>query len=423
VIGSTLVACLPPPPPPTWPTATGSSIAAGQQLPPGASIRSPDGHYRVVMQGDGNLVEYVGSRALWHTNTDGHPGAVARMQSDGNLVVYDTNMTALWSAGTGGRTGTFRADLQNDANFIVYSGSTAIWSSRTTNAKLASGEGLDPGQLIWSANRAYRLVMQGDGNLVEYQGGTALWSSRTNGFPGAYVRMQTDGNLVVYLGTTAKWASGTVGHAGAWLSLQDDGNLVVRSAGGTALWARFGLDPEPATKTASLGMPFSGKWAYNVPVAGPPWSDATSSHPAVHKISGGADWATDLYAGTGTAVKLQVSNVTGGTLSFSWKSTSTSCGTSTGINIFIGGTLVGWVYFAHLNGAVTSGAITNGMTLGTVGNFGCNPGPHVHVELKSTVDFACYANLGTPGAATISTGTVIGKTGVTSASGIQQACS
>jgi hypothetical protein len=228
-------------------------MQAGEQLPPGASITSPDNHYRLVMQGDGNLVEYVGSRALWHTHTNGHAGALARMQSDGNLVVYDANLTALWSSGTGGRTGTFHLDLQNDANLVIRNGSAAIWATYTKNPKLASGEGLNPGQFIYSTDGSYRVVMQGDGNLVEYQGGTALWSTQTNDYPGAYARMQTDGNLVVYSSGVARWNSKTAGNSGAWLSLQADSNLVVRSASGEALWARFGLDPEPSLPPAVQG--------------------------------------------------------------------------------------------------------------------------------------------------------------------------
>ena len=41
------------------------------------------------MQGDGNLVIYEGSKALWASHTNGHPGAYFAVQDDGNIVVYE----------------------------------------------------------------------------------------------------------------------------------------------------------------------------------------------------------------------------------------------------------------------------------------------------------------------------------------------
>jgi hypothetical protein len=52
------------------------------------------------MQDDGNFVVYNGSRALWASNTWGHPGAYLELQDDRNLVVYDTNRHALWASNT-----------------------------------------------------------------------------------------------------------------------------------------------------------------------------------------------------------------------------------------------------------------------------------------------------------------------------------
>jgi len=76
-------------------------LVGGQKLRPGQDILSANGH-KVVMQRDGNLVEYTSSgHPLWATHTDGHPGAYAVMQTDGNLVVY-LAARPLWSTGTGG---------------------------------------------------------------------------------------------------------------------------------------------------------------------------------------------------------------------------------------------------------------------------------------------------------------------------------
>src|SRR5262249_14624354 len=72
------------------------------------SIYSPNGQYQLIMQGDGNLVEYgPGGQVIWHAGTNGNPGAYAIMQSDGNLVVYSSDGTLLWWSGTNGDAGAY----------------------------------------------------------------------------------------------------------------------------------------------------------------------------------------------------------------------------------------------------------------------------------------------------------------------------
>lgn len=59
-------------------------------------------------------------------------GSVAlRYQSDGNLVLYGANGTALWASGTSG-TSAGRAEFQADGNFVIYTGGgTPIWATDT----------------------------------------------------------------------------------------------------------------------------------------------------------------------------------------------------------------------------------------------------------------------------------------------------
>jgi chitodextrinase len=106
-----------------------STLGSGQLLGAGRTILAPDG-YKVVMQGDGNLVEYSSSgRALWASNTNNNPGAYAVMQLDGNLVVYKGSR-ALWATYTNGR-GPSHAVIQVDGNFVVYTNAgRATWASR-----------------------------------------------------------------------------------------------------------------------------------------------------------------------------------------------------------------------------------------------------------------------------------------------------
>jgi hypothetical protein len=132
-----------------------------------------------------------------------------------------------------------------------------------------------------------------------------------------------------------------------------------------------------------------------------------------------------VYAAEGVAVTLQVS-VSSGTLSFSWESSSTSCGQSARVSILVDNANVGWIYFAHINNAVTSGPITNGMTLGTVHDWGgCNSGPHVHIGVKNASSYACYTDHSTPtnsAGMTLNQDDAIGKLGGTGATEVQQAC-
>jgi hypothetical protein len=51
---------------------------------------------QAVMQTDGNLVVYAGSSPLWHTNTDGNPGALLRITNTGRLRVAGPTNSTLW---------------------------------------------------------------------------------------------------------------------------------------------------------------------------------------------------------------------------------------------------------------------------------------------------------------------------------------
>ena len=52
------------------------------------------------MQGDGNLVVYLGEQPLFNTRTQGNPGARLVMQSDGNLVVLSPDDQVLFQSRT-----------------------------------------------------------------------------------------------------------------------------------------------------------------------------------------------------------------------------------------------------------------------------------------------------------------------------------
>jgi hypothetical protein len=107
------------------------TLTANHELTANQSLTSCNGDYTLTMQGDGNLVLYKGSTALWASNTAGTAADEAIMQGDGNFVVYTSAGSPLWASGTAGNPG---ADLvvQNDGNVVVYSASgAALWATGT----------------------------------------------------------------------------------------------------------------------------------------------------------------------------------------------------------------------------------------------------------------------------------------------------
>jgi len=91
---------------------------------------SVDGRFTLVYQGDGNLVLYFGSSALWASNTSGASPGQAVMQGDGNLVVYNASGVAVWSSGTWGHPGAYLV-VQSDGNLVIYDGASPIWATNT----------------------------------------------------------------------------------------------------------------------------------------------------------------------------------------------------------------------------------------------------------------------------------------------------
>ena len=109
---------------PTWSSRAsigaiwlGTTLKPGQKLSAGQNLAV--GMYRLAMQPDGNLVLRRNGVAVWHTRTQGHPGAYLLMQPDGNAVIYSVDRKALWYTRTAGRpNSTMR--LQADGNLVLY---------------------------------------------------------------------------------------------------------------------------------------------------------------------------------------------------------------------------------------------------------------------------------------------------------------
>lgn len=104
---------------------TRSTLTRGQSLATGQSLVSANGKYTLMLQTDGNLVEYAAGRgAIWASRTNGQK---LLLQTDGNLVQYTTAGVACWSTKT--TTGATLL-LQDDGNLVLYPASgPAVWAN------------------------------------------------------------------------------------------------------------------------------------------------------------------------------------------------------------------------------------------------------------------------------------------------------
>lgn len=99
-------------------SATGSVIPT---LRPGAEIYSDNSRYRLTYQTNGNLVLYdtQSGAVLWDTRTTGQTTGQAVLQGDGNFVVYNGSGAPVWSSGTINNPGA-RLYVQDDGNLVIY---------------------------------------------------------------------------------------------------------------------------------------------------------------------------------------------------------------------------------------------------------------------------------------------------------------
>ncbi len=106
------------------------NLALNQGLSFNGSIVSPNGKYRLIMQGDGNLVLYSPNRAIWWTNTENTGASFFIVQGDSNMVVYSP-ARYVWASFTQNRGGK-TLYIQDDGNLVLYDASfRPIWNSGT----------------------------------------------------------------------------------------------------------------------------------------------------------------------------------------------------------------------------------------------------------------------------------------------------
>ena len=106
---------------------------------PAGSVLSPlnvgwtSGNGRAILrlQEDRNLVLYKDNKPVYQAPHARGRGHSAKMQSDGNFVLYDQHNVAVWASNTGGFPGAYLA-VQDDGNMVVYhKNGHSLWATNT----------------------------------------------------------------------------------------------------------------------------------------------------------------------------------------------------------------------------------------------------------------------------------------------------
>lgn len=103
----------------------------GKSMVTGDYLQSSNKRFKLLLQGDGNLVLMKDDNVpIWASGTVGKPVVELYMQADGNLVLYDQNRKAYWSTSTVDKPGS-NLILQDDGNLVLYQENKAIWATST----------------------------------------------------------------------------------------------------------------------------------------------------------------------------------------------------------------------------------------------------------------------------------------------------
>ncbi len=332
-------------------------LPAGSKLDPGDSLTSANGQYRLVMQGDGNLVEYgIGNVVLWASNTANKPGAVAVARMDGYLVLtMNGGIFAKWGPNGYASKG-FSVEPDGSMRTTDTAG-IVRWQLTAFQNRVPAGTVLKAGTTLRSdASTARVLTMQADGNLVLYVNGRAAWSTKTYRNPGAWTAVQTDGNLVVYRADgRAIWSTRTYRAGGGQLLVQVDGNVVLYGKAGTRSWSS---KPVTTLLWPVVSSTISGRYG----------DDRGAGHvPRYHQGTDAAvKTGTPVYSsGPGTVTKTVANDPSYG-------------------NYVVVTYGVTTVLTAHLSVIeVSTGQVVGAeQEIAKSGNTGQSTGPHVHVETR-----------------------------------------
>ena len=110
----------------------GDTLWRNQNFDIGQTLVSGNGVYRLEMQTDANLVLYRGSRAIWASSTNGRNVHHLKLHNSGCLALIDPAGNWLWRPSPDPcNKGGDRLVVQGDGNLVLYAGSRAVWASNT----------------------------------------------------------------------------------------------------------------------------------------------------------------------------------------------------------------------------------------------------------------------------------------------------
>jgi hypothetical protein len=214
------------------------TLKAGQSLKVGQYLRANGGKYMLRMdaQGFAELTRGPGYNATWTTPVS-RPGAVLRLQADGNLVLI-YGRTTIWKLGTNAPGANLI--LHNDGVLSLYNArGIAVWNHHMILGTMGQMEALRTDNVMISRNHVYTLKMQTTGDLQLLKNGkTVLWHSKTAGHPGSYALVQggdLGGFAVLSASKQTLWSAKATTHD-AVLVLRDTGALDL-VWGRTTVWS------------------------------------------------------------------------------------------------------------------------------------------------------------------------------------------
>jgi hypothetical protein len=214
------------------------TLKPGRSLKVGQYLKSNDGKYMLRMdaQGWAEVTRGPGYNASWTTPVS-KPGAVLRLQTDGNLVLID-GRTTIWKLGT--KAVGANLILHNDGVLSLYNAKgIAIWNHHMILGTMGQLEALRTDNVMVSPNHVYSLKMQTTGDLQLLKNGkTVLWHSNTAGHPGSYALAQggdLGGFAVLSAGKQTLWSAKATTHDSV-LVLRDNGNADL-VWGRTTVWS------------------------------------------------------------------------------------------------------------------------------------------------------------------------------------------
>ncbi|MGW4637544.1 hypothetical protein ACWEN6_03400 [Sphaerisporangium sp. NPDC004334] len=197
-------------------------------------------------------------------------GAASALAGAGSDTLYGSTNETLYGAQNQGifsPGGTYEARMQSDGNFVVYGPNGPLWSSNThgTNA---------------------RLVMQSDGNLVIYADSGVLFTTNTQNRGGNRLVMQTDGNLVLY-GSSPIWASKDPGERAIQWFYNNTGRTDYEGKCELAVENAFGTSGRYATARANWNARAQQQPYTNAPRGSLVFYDTSSAGHVAISIGGG----------------------------------------------------------------------------------------------------------------------------------------